>query len=130
MRLTKVFKVTALPALDKIIVDLSAQFVPMQTQISDQLDDFKKMVTEYIDIGYKYESMTSLYRILAVAVYGIPIVFALLGLATRSPRIMKGYFLLTQGKLLLHTILFLTSHSCNHFLVNDLFDWRRLYVCV
>jgi hypothetical protein len=92
-------------------------FAPTQNTFGATIDDLKKTVKAYLVQAEAYESMSQLYRILGVAIYGIPVLFAFIGLATRSPRVMKGYYIFTLAQIVaayrtIYYFTFLPLSSC------------------
>jgi hypothetical protein len=84
------FKLSALSGLDTVNASIGGQFSTIQTNFTTMLDGLNKTAFGYLDMGVSYVASTSLYRVLFLAVYGLPVLVSLLGVGFKSPRLMKG----------------------------------------
>lgn len=85
------FKLKALPALENIKANMSSIFSPIKMSVLTQIEGIRGTISSFFTLASSYEMSTTVYRVLFVAVYVLPILFAFFGIFTKSPRLMKGY---------------------------------------
>ncbi|KAI8906311.1 hypothetical protein EDD86DRAFT_271171, partial [Gorgonomyces haynaldii] len=125
------FKNSAFPALDSVKTGISNTFSSTETSITKMLDDLQTTANSYLNASRDYTTMTALYRVLAVALFGLPIVVAFLGIGVRKPKLVKACnCLCIPYYMLLHilAIIFLIMSFVIGDVCNVVFDQRPLVI--
>ena len=84
------FKTSVMPALDAVKTSINNTFAPVESSVSEQLKSVDSSVDSYYYTALGYIDQTFIYRVLALAIFGLPLVVTLLGIPAKAPHLIKG----------------------------------------